>query len=237
MSTETISPPICKKCGCEKTKWRKDVRKKAGGYWACGQCAYEGDRRRYLANPEANHAAARRYAAKESSHVQKRARERGYHLENPEKNKEVCRTRYYKDPQKSIRKSIEWARQNPKLAAEKAKRWRHKNPEKAVAKDHRRRALKLNASVPDRPVTDAIVKKRKALFGGCCFCGADKKLELEHVVALVSGGLHVEENLLGACRSCNGSKHSSPVEAWFRKQPFFSEQRWQEIQEVTGCNM
>ena len=91
----------------------------------------------------------------------------------------------------------------------------------------------MNATVTERPVTAAIEVKRKALFDGCCFCGADKKLTLEHMVPLSRGGLHVEENLLGSCAKCNSSKNHRPVEAWFRKQPFFSEQRWQEIQSVT----
>ena len=69
---------------------------------------------------------------------------------------------------------------------------------------------------------------------GCAYCGADAKLTLDHVVALNDGGLHVPSNLVGACGSCNSSKQDSPVEQWFKAQPFFSEQRWQRIQKITG---
>ena len=97
-----------------------------------------------------------------------------------------------------------------------------------------RRARKCNAIVPGRPVTTAIEAKRKALFDGCCYCDAQEKLTLEHVVCLDAGGLHVEENLLGAFLSCNSSKQNTPVESWYRAQPFFSEDRWQQIIELTG---
>ncbi len=83
-------------------------------------------------------------------------------------------------------------------------------------------------------MTDAIEAERKALTDGCAFCGADEKLTLEHVVALNDGGLHVPSNLIGSCHSCNSSKNDSHVEEWYRKQPFFSEQRWQRIQTITG---
>ena len=58
-------------------------------------------------------------------------------------------------------------------------------------------------------------------------------MTLEHMIPLVHGGLHVAENLLGSCMRCNCSKNAKPVESWYRAQPFFDEQRWQRILEVT----
>jgi 5-methylcytosine-specific restriction endonuclease McrA len=113
------------------------------------------------------------------------------------------------------------------------KKYRNRHPEKVTEANHRRRALKLNATVPNRPVTAAVQRERKALFDGCCFCGSKGKLTLEHMVPLSRGGLHVPENLLGSCNSCNCKKNNNPVEDWFRSQPFFSEQRWQRLLEVT----
>jgi hypothetical protein len=37
-------------------------------------------------------------------------------------------------------------------------------------------------------------------------------------------------NIVPACGCCNGSKNTSDMETWFRKQPFFSEYRLQKIQ-------
>ena len=117
---------------------------------------------------------------------------------------------------------------------ERNKRTYRRNPEGYLARNHRRRARKLAATSPFAVVTAAIEAERKALTDGCAFCGAQKKLELEHVVALNDGGMHVPSNLVGACISCNRSKSDKPVETWFRAQPFFSEQRWQRIQTITG---
>jgi len=121
---------------------------------------------------------------------------------------------------------------NSEKCAASTLRWRRDNSGRHNLNNQNRRASKVNAVVPDRPVTAAIEEKRKALFNGCCYCGAQKKLTLEHVVALDAGGLHVEENLLGACPSCNSSKNNRPVEQWFRTQKFFTEERWQQIQQA-----
>lgn len=127
----------------------------------------------------------------------------------------------------------EWQESNRDKARAATKRWKDQNPESTRQLGVLRRAREHNAIVSDRPVTAKVQKERKALFGGCCFCGSQKKLTLEHIVPLSKGGLHVEENLLGSCKPCNSSKHVKPIESWYRAQPFFDEQRWQQIKEVT----
>ena len=107
-------------------------------------------------------------------------------------------------------------------------------PERHKANMQRRRARKRAATSPLVVVTAATTTERFALTKGCAYCGVDAKLAADHVVALNDGGLHVPSNLVGACRTCNSSKRDRPVEAWFRAQPFFSEQRWQRIQTITG---
>ena len=96
-----------------------------------------------------------------------------------------------------------------------------------------RRARKQNATLALSPVTAEVIAERLALIDGCCYCGKNEPLTLDHVVALNDGGWHIPSNILGACRSCNASKNDRPVEQWFRAQPFFSEDRWQKIQELT----
>jgi 5-methylcytosine-specific restriction endonuclease McrA len=72
---------------------------------------------------------------------------------------------------------------------------------------------------------------RYALFKGkCCYCGTGGKLEVDHVLPLSLGGLDDASNIAPACRRCNASKNASPVEAWYRRQPFFTEVRWRKIQ-------
>ena len=152
-----------------------------------------------------------------------------YRLRHPERKAASERKWRQANPTKKSAINTKWNKANPECLRANEHRWRKANRETKRAIVERRRASKLNAIVSDRPVTPAMEAERKNLFGGCCYCGSQRKLSLEHVVALTDGGLHVEENLLGACHSCNSSKGSRPVEMWYRSQSFFSEQRWQEI--------
>jgi len=129
-------------------------------------------------------------------------------------------------------KACYWA--NPERYRAAGRAWAKANPETCAANRHRRRARVKEATSPLICVTAEAITKRKALIKGCAYCGADEKLTLDHVVALADGGLHVPSNIVGACGRCNSSKQDKPVEAWFRAQPFFSEQRWQRIQTITG---
>lgn len=40
------------------------------------------------------------------------------------------------------------------------------------------------------------------------------------------------DNIVPACLSCNYSKHTSEMESWYRRQPFFSELRLARIRLV-----
>lgn len=214
MSTETISPPICEKHGCEKV-WRPRKNHKKGGVRVCRECHRLASRKWVLKNADQHAATCARYYANNTESC--KARNDDWAKANPDKCQ--AKDRRYKE-------------KHPGRKAETKRQWRKENPLRDQATAQRRLALKQAAIVPGRPVTDDVIAKRFALFKGCCFCSADRKLTLEHMVPLSKGGLHVEENLLGSCLSCNSGKKDRPVEAWFRKQSFFSEQRWQEIQEV-----
>jgi len=48
----------------------------------------------------------------------------------------------------------------------------------------------------------------------CTYCGTDKQLEGDHIVPLCRGGSNAFVNLVTACRPCNLSKGSKPVEEW-----------------------
>lgn len=216
MEHTTISPPICAEHGCEKV-WRKDSSKKCGGRWRCKECHNAARRARYRANPE-----------------KEKARSLANYHANPEKACEERRTRYYAnlEPEKKTRRI--WRLANPEMVRAIHCGWRKANPDKAAAVSHRRRARKLAATSPLAVVTAAIEAERFALTDGCAYCGVDARKTVEHVVPFNLGGMHVPSNIVGACLSCNCSKSDRPVEEWFKAQPFFSEQRWQRIQQITG---
>lgn len=77
--------------------------------------------------------------------------------------------------------------------------------------------------------------KRFEQFGNCCcYCGSDDRIQVEHFVPRAKGGPHVIGNLLPACAACNKSKRDNDPEAWYRAQPFFTEQRWRKIRQALG---
>ena len=215
MTQALHTAPVCEKHGCEK-RWIKNKSKKAGGGWRCRECAKEGDRRFREANPK-KHSAGTLLWQKD----------------NPEKHNAKNRRYAAKHPEKISKKNSGWQKANPEKVVAKSRRWQLAHPEAVSANDKRRRARKLAATVPGQPVTAAVIAERLALFDGCAYCGVDEKLTVDHFVALNDGGLHVSSNLVGACKSCNSSKKDSPVEEWFKSQPFFSVERWERLNEIT----
>jgi 5-methylcytosine-specific restriction endonuclease McrA len=51
----------------------------------------------------------------------------------------------------------------------------------------------------------------------CAYCG-EQADTLDHVLPRSQGGLTVMENLVPACRRCNGSKSSADWREWFAAQ-------------------
>ncbi len=67
----------------------------------------------------------------------------------------------------------------------------------------------------DRPLTDEGIRLRidyEAIIKNdpCVYCG-EPGGEVEHVEPLALGGSSEWDNLAGACRSCNSSKHATPL--------------------------
>ena len=83
-------------------------------------------------------------------------------------------------------------------------------------------------------IPGAELLNRWAEFGyACAYCGkpdhrADE-LELEHVIPISKGGDHCLANIVPACRQCNHSKFFHEAFAWYQRQSFYSETRWEKI--------
>ena len=65
---------------------------------------------------------------------------------------------------------------------------------------------------------------RKSIFEAwgsrCAYCGAPADT-LDHVIPRMYGGLTVRENLVPACRGCNGRKGSTGVWTWWTQQAYW----------------
>lgn len=87
--------------------------------------------------------------------------------------------------------------------------------------------IRLNHMI-NAPRQRPVPLSRKALFGRdsftCQYCGdRPQKLEVEHVIPRSKGGKNIWENVVTACRLCNGRKADrTPDEAgmMLRRKPF-----------------
>ncbi len=52
----------------------------------------------------------------------------------------------------------------------------------------------------------------------CCYCGAIERLSLDHLLPRHMEGADNADNLVWACRTCNSSKGSTDMLAWFLKK-------------------
>lgn len=155
-----------------------------------------------------------------------------YYYDNLEKERNR-KARYYRENLEKVReRNARWHNANPETARERRVRWERENPEKRRELTRARSALRRASRRQSfAPLTLAQKADRFALFGdACAYCGTKGKLTVDHVLALTTGGLDEALNVVPACHSCNPSKQAKPVEAWYRRQPFFDETRWRKIQ-------
>ncbi|HEX8845872.1 MAG TPA: HNH endonuclease [Pyrinomonadaceae bacterium] len=90
---------------------------------------------------------------------------------------------------------------------------------------HKRRSLKAQAV--HIPYSEADLAAHFHRFGDvCAYCGAKKRLTIDHFIPLSKGGLDGLSNFVPACSFCNASKQFREPQKWYEAQPFYSQKRW-----------
>ena len=56
---------------------------------------------------------------------------------------------------------------------------------------------------------------------GCCYCGREEKLTLDHLVPVSRGGSDAIVNIVWACQSCNSSKGGRDLLVWYDSRGLF----------------
>ncbi len=123
-----------------------------------------------------------------------------------EEHKE-CYLKHKRDYAKKRRESDREAWRARNRIYDRARRAR--DPAHAVFLQQKRRARKKGS---DATLTEdqwlAILKSYKYK---CAYCGKREKLTQDHVIPLSRGGRHSSDNVVPACRSCNGKKGDRPA--------------------------
>jgi hypothetical protein len=186
---------------------------------------------------------------KDKEYNKKRVKEYGknYYLINKDKikdrvkvwvenNKESVRQRlkiyrieYDKNNADRISQRKKRYRENNREIINKRRRdWHYKNPGKVrVIKQRRRNRVKQVYCNYNVTLWEACVK----YFSGCCaYCGKQTlQLTQDHFVPLSKGGEYTRNNIIPACKSCNGSKSDRDFFVWYAKQKFYSLNREKKI--------
>ena len=141
---------------------------------------------------------------------------------NPERKQELNRQWREENPEHKAEYDSKWREANPgyfrqwhEAHPEYNRQWAEANPERVRETGRRRRARKANATIG--PVDEAAIYERDGY--ACVYCGSGEDLTLDHIVPLAHGGMHCEDNLVVACRSCNSSKGATSLEDWLQTQP------------------
>ncbi len=65
----------------------------------------------------------------------------------------------------------------------------------------------------------------------CAYCGSDQDLTIDHVIPQCKGGADFTKNVVCCCKNCNQSKGHDHWKLWYVQQDFYSEERFNKIEE------
>jgi hypothetical protein len=65
----------------------------------------------------------------------------------------------------------------------------------------------------------------------CAYCGSKENLTIDHIVPQSKGGTDFTKNVVCCCHSCNQSKGHEHWKLWYVQQDFYSEDKFDKIEE------
>ena len=224
----------CSKCGEVKgvEQYNKNGKRKDGRQvyrTMCKNCS----KGYYQSNTARRIDYGRAYYQKNKEHVKEYNKEQ--YQKNKERVKEHNKEHYQMNKEHIKETSKAHYQKNKEHKKEYDKKYRRTPAGKSVEKagNSKRRALETGA-----PYSTSIYKQylltKSLLNSKCAYCGARLcgNDNLEHVVPLHTGGTHTPDNIVCSCKSCNSSKHTKPMEQWYREQLFFDPVRLLAIEAI-----
>ena len=65
----------------------------------------------------------------------------------------------------------------------------------------------------------------------CAYCNSEDNITLDHITPQCKGGLDIKTNVIACCHSCNQSKGHDHWKLWYVQQDFYSEDKFNKIEE------
>lgn len=129
-----------------------------------------------------------------------------WNKDNPDKATQHSRSSYKRHRKRRLEAGKKYREENKDRMAKLKKEWRKKNPIRFKGYAHKRRqAIKAPLSGDD-------LERLFDLYPFCLACGAEKDLEIDHVLPLSRGGTNEFENLQVLCGRCNRSKGQGAID-------------------------
>lgn len=150
-----------------------------------------------------------------------------YYYRNREKIREEqkkYRENHFQEEQKRNKRYRELHKEEKKNYF---KIWAQKNPEKVRIKYQKRIAKKVQ--LPNNLTETQWEEIKKYFDYKCAYCSKEKTLEQDHFIPLSKGGEYTQNNIIPACRSCNGSKMDKDFFEWYPKYKYYTEERKKKI--------
>jgi len=148
---------------------------------------------------------------------------------DPERQRAYARDWMKRNPEKAREAMRRWRARHPELLRERSRRSRRAARLRDGAKLNAQRAAYLATHPEVKRAKEQAYRARKAAAAGsftgaewlelvarwgdvCAYDGAAGPLEPDHRLPLSRGGSNFIDNILPACRSCNGRKHTMTEE-------------------------
>lgn len=202
--TKIVTHKYCKKCGKEKDAscFYKASRHSDGLTSSCKQCTDKINKIWVLSNKEKVRGYIRKWTSENIERVRK------VMVAYKKANKEVIalKAREYavKNADRISKYQKEYYERNKDRKIAQGKEYRRNHPEKNAQYSRDRRSKKHGSG---GRVTQQEWENLLKVYGGVCLCcGKNKKLTMDHIVPLSSGGKHSIDNIQPLCISCNSKK-------------------------------
>ena len=220
----------CRDCHIEKPLTAFTLRPETGRYRPeCRACASAARRKRMDNDPLAPQ---KRRAHYEANRERICANARAYHVAHRGERVAAAKARYQKQLPGDLEAKArwlaankgkmqayyhEWYTQRSETRRAQVSAWRRANPDLVQLATERKRARK--AAAPGAGLSRSEWAAIKAAFSQrCAYClRPDDRLTQDHMQPLSRGGMHSQENIVPACRSCNSRKNASTTLEWLAR--------------------
>ena len=216
----------CKRClNIESKEWRENNKEHIKEYQ---KEYYENNKEKLKEYRENNkeHISEKRKERYEKNKNKEKKQSKEYYENNKEYKKEKSKE-YYENNKEYYK---EWRENNKEHIKEKNKEWRENNPEKIFNNAQKRRHKLENQG---RGISkDQWYEMMEFFNWKCAYSGIqlDKSnRSIDHIISLNENGLNEPWNCVPMYKNYNTSKHTNDMVAWYKQQPFYSEERLNKI--------